>query len=101
MDRDRFMMEGLHTPNQSFSDSPTSTILDPSKMGPLNDSAKALKFKEEYDTAKMRLSDQKFDIRDYPDPLLPRDKSQPLPQGVTPELEKHLLEVIDRLERAA
>ncbi|KAF3010457.1 hypothetical protein E8E14_003695 [Neopestalotiopsis sp. 37M] len=54
------------------------------------------KLKEEADIAKQRLSDLKFNIRDYPDPLLPREvpRERHMPQGLTEQDEKHLLEVI-------
>ncbi|KAH8204834.1 hypothetical protein TruAng_001023 [Truncatella angustata] len=58
------------------------------------------KFKEEADHFKQRLSDQRFNMRDYPDPLLPRDiaRERHVPQGYTAEKEKHLLDAIARVK---
>ncbi|KAK4217651.1 hypothetical protein QBC37DRAFT_396508 [Rhypophila decipiens] len=51
------------------------------------------KFREEYEMAKSRLSDQKFNITDYPDPLLPRQRP-PKQTGFDPEVEKQLKKMI-------
>ncbi|KAK7757103.1 hypothetical protein SLS62_000650 [Diatrype stigma] len=59
------------------------------------------KFREEYDGCKARLTDSsKFNIRVYPDPLLPRQQSQAdfYPKGMTPELEAHLKGVIAQVK---
>ncbi|KAK7943450.1 uncharacterized protein PG986_012563 [Apiospora aurea] len=98
----------LHTPTQSFSESPgtgaggvaTPDMSGAARVAAFNDK----KFKEEYEYNKSRLSDQKFDIRDYPDPLLPRNPQQEpfLPRGVTPELEQHLIQLVqDTKQRLA
>ncbi|KAK3382896.1 hypothetical protein B0T24DRAFT_672834 [Lasiosphaeria ovina] len=53
------------------------------------------KFRDEYEMAKMRLSDQKFNIAEYPDPLLPRRVlPRQYPLGVTAETERRLQELI-------
>ncbi|KAH8676180.1 hypothetical protein BX600DRAFT_196371 [Xylariales sp. PMI_506] len=97
MDRTRVPGQ-LHTPTQSFSESPAAGTPEQilAKTLTINDK----KFKEDYDNAKARLSDQKFDIREYPDPLLPRDPASEnyLPKGLTPETENYLLEVVARIK---
>jgi hypothetical protein len=63
MDKVRGIVPGhLHTPTQSFSDSPASATPEYSQAKNLilNDK----KFKEECDHIKSRLTDQKFDIRE-------------------------------------
>ncbi|KAK0734383.1 hypothetical protein B0T26DRAFT_746300 [Lasiosphaeria miniovina] len=53
------------------------------------------KFRDEYEMAKTRLSDQKFNIAEYPDPLLPRRVlPRQYPLGVTAETERQLQELI-------
>ncbi|KAB5580502.1 hypothetical protein GE09DRAFT_1212951 [Coniochaeta sp. 2T2.1] len=52
------------------------------------------KFREEYDIAKSRLADQKFDITKYADPLLPRGPSSTTTQKFTPEVERRLQELV-------
>ncbi|KAK7932114.1 hypothetical protein PG985_002826 [Apiospora marii] len=89
----------LHTPTQSFSESGTGAggVATPDLSGAQRIAAfNDKKFKEEYDFTKSRLSDQKFDIREYPDPLLPRNPQQEpiFPKGVTSEMEQHLLELV-------
>ncbi|KAK7976728.1 hypothetical protein PG989_015191 [Apiospora arundinis] len=88
----------LHTPTQSFSESGAGSSSTPDLSGVARVAAfNDKKYKEEYDYTKAKLSDQKFDIRDYPDPLLPRTAQQEtfVPKGVTPELEKHLLDIVE------
>ncbi|KAI1631466.1 hypothetical protein F4809DRAFT_165374 [Biscogniauxia mediterranea] len=92
----------LHTPTQSFSEG--GQALDPiagSAAGAASGSKATAnwsdkKFREEYDLARARLSDQKFNMKDYEDPLLPRQhpQSKYYPNGVTAELEAHLQAVI-------
>ncbi|KAK1768360.1 hypothetical protein QBC33DRAFT_534714 [Phialemonium atrogriseum] len=58
------------------------------------------KLREEIELAKTRLSDQKFRITDYPDPLLPRKGISPkkYPAGVTAEIEERLMAVIAKTQ---
>ncbi|KAJ8127008.1 hypothetical protein O1611_g6628 [Lasiodiplodia mahajangana] len=82
----------LYTPNQSFSETiqtPDSQVMD-----------RAEKQAKEHEVAKSRLSDHTFNIREYPDPLLPRQQpaSHYYPKGVTAETEKHLLDLIAKLK---
>ncbi|KAI2623025.1 hypothetical protein GGS26DRAFT_593875 [Hypomontagnella submonticulosa] len=83
----------LHTPTHSFSEAavtPDSSM--DSQLPNWNDK----KSREELDAARSRLVDQKFNIKDYDDPLLPRryPQSYYYPAGVTAETEAHLLKVI-------
>ncbi|KAF7542897.1 hypothetical protein G7Z17_g11189 [Cylindrodendrum hubeiense] len=57
----------------------------------------ARRMMEECETAKSKLVDQKFTMKQYPDPLLPRDKdtSKVYPQGVTPDMEQRWLKMIN------
>ncbi|KAK7426348.1 hypothetical protein QQZ08_007103 [Neonectria magnoliae] len=57
----------------------------------------ARRMMEECETAKLRLLDQKFTMKNYPDPLLPRSKerSKAYPPGVTLEMEKRWLKMIN------
>ncbi|KAI1855483.1 hypothetical protein JX265_007681 [Neoarthrinium moseri] len=89
---------GLHTPTQSFSDSMHELTIPRSHLDP-NDKKKQ---KDEMEAAKSRLIDPKFDIRTYPDPLLPRETAPEkfMPQGLTEETEKHLLDVIAKTKAA-
>ncbi|KAK9797579.1 hypothetical protein SCARD494_03408 [Seiridium cardinale] len=89
---------GLHTPTQSFSSPPADMVIQSHALH-LNDKKK---LKEEVDIAKQRLSDTKFNIRDYPDPLLPREvpRERHIPSGVTTEREKYLLDVIAKVKAA-
>ncbi|KAI1819575.1 hypothetical protein F4861DRAFT_526528 [Xylaria intraflava] len=82
----------LHTPTQSFSE----TLQTPSSQGVEWADRQA----KEHEFLKSRLTDHKFNIRDYPDPLLPRQEppSQYYPQGVTAVMEKHLLEVVSKIK---
>ncbi|CAJ2512957.1 Uu.00g010760.m01.CDS01 [Anthostomella pinea] len=96
----------LHTPSQSFSEAaqtgtPDSMAAGGSKAGGAGWNDK--KYREEYDIAKSRLLDQKFNIRDYEDPLLPREHPQSsyYPKGVTADLEARLLDVVARVKAAA
>ncbi|KAI1328304.1 hypothetical protein F5Y16DRAFT_369360 [Xylariaceae sp. FL0255] len=84
----------VHTPTQSFSDAlqtPDSRGID-----------WADKQAKDVELAKARLVDPKFNIRDYPDPLLPRQQQAPshyLPKTSTPETEARLLEIIAQIKR--
>ncbi|KAI0913179.1 hypothetical protein F4824DRAFT_105395 [Ustulina deusta] len=82
----------LHTPTQSFSE----TIPTPDSQG----MDWADKQAKEHESAKGRLSDSKFNIRDYADPLLPRQHppSYYYPRGVTAETEKQLLDLIAKIK---
>lgn len=86
---------GLHTPTQSFSGSPADTLTPSAAFDPMARTDKK-KLKEEVDGAKQRLTDVKFNMRDYPDPLLPRDvpPERHIPQGFTANDEKALLDLI-------
>ncbi|KAI8951000.1 hypothetical protein F4801DRAFT_546872 [Xylaria longipes] len=81
----------LYTPTRSFGEA--VQISDAQGI-------EADKQAQEHEVAKSRLSDHKFNIRDYADPLLPRQQppSHPNPRSVTAETEKHLLELISRLK---
>ncbi|KAI0969961.1 hypothetical protein F4678DRAFT_437163 [Xylaria arbuscula] len=85
----------LHTPTQSFSDT-AQTLQTPDSQG----ADWADKQAKEHESAKSRLSDPKFSIRDYADPLLPRQQpsSHYYPRGVTPEVEKQLLDLIANIK---
>ncbi|RMJ10302.1 hypothetical protein BHE90_005402 [Fusarium euwallaceae] len=54
---------------------------------------------EEYEAARLRLSDQTFNMLSYPDPLVPRKQSTTYPPGVTPEMEKKWLQVIEQSKK--
>ncbi|KAI1369526.1 hypothetical protein F5Y08DRAFT_292230 [Xylaria arbuscula] len=86
----------LHTPNQSFS---AAAIQTPDSQGADWTDSTQPKDKD-LESIRGRLSDSKFNIRDYADPLLPRQHSSShyTPRGVTAELEKHLLEVIAKIK---
>ncbi|KAI4596194.1 hypothetical protein KJ359_005701 [Pestalotiopsis sp. 9143b] len=86
---------GLHTPTQSFSGSPADTLTPGVAFDPMARTDKK-KLKEEVDGAKQRLTDVKFNMRDYPDPLLPRDvpPERHIPQGFTANDEKALLDLV-------
>ncbi|KAK6200830.1 hypothetical protein LQW54_009494 [Pestalotiopsis sp. IQ-011] len=86
---------GLHTPTQSFSGSPADTLTPSVAFDPMARTDKK-KLKEEVDGAKQRLTDVKFNMRDYPDPLLPRDvpRERHIPQGFTTNDEKALLDLV-------
>lgn len=117
----------LHTPTQSFSESPANapTPDTASSQAPpsLNAAFNEQKSKTELDSAKSRLTDQKFDISkhlcpmlsscmdrsdngrigEFPDPLLPRDAVSArrfMPQGMTPDLEAHLMGVIAKVKES-
>ncbi|KAH8161993.1 hypothetical protein CIB48_g6248 [Xylaria polymorpha] len=56
---------------------------------------------KEHEAAKSRLSDHKFNIRDYADPLLPRQQPPPphyYPRGVTAEMENRLLDLVSTIK---
>ncbi|KAJ4327122.1 hypothetical protein N0V84_002510 [Fusarium piperis] len=54
---------------------------------------------EEYEAARLRLSDQTFNMLSYPDPLAPRKQSTTYPPGVTPEMEKKWLQTIEKSKK--
>ncbi|KAI2625229.1 hypothetical protein GGS21DRAFT_531833 [Xylaria nigripes] len=85
----------LHTPTQSFCE--TQQSLD-SQVPDWDD-----KQVTEYENIKNRLFHSRFNIREYPDPLLPREtfRSRYYPHGVTAEMEKHLLDVIAKIKGRA
>ncbi|KAK5628242.1 hypothetical protein RRF57_003957 [Xylaria bambusicola] len=85
----------LHTPTQSFS----AAIQTPDSQGADWTDGKQSKDKE-LDSVRNRLSDSKFNIRDYADPLLPRQHppSHYYPRGVTAEMEKNLLDLVAKLK---
>ncbi|KAI0172106.1 hypothetical protein GGR52DRAFT_549042 [Hypoxylon sp. FL1284] len=90
----------LHTPTQSFSEAaftPDST--SEGKAIAWNDK----RSKDDFDTAKARLSDQRFSMKDYEDPLLPRQfpQSHYYPKGVTAETEARLLAIIAKAKGAS
>ncbi|KAL7628361.1 hypothetical protein AAE478_002563 [Parahypoxylon ruwenzoriense] len=88
----------LHTPTHSFSEAgaPTPDSALGGRPVPWNDK----KSREESDIARARLAHQKFNIKDYEDPLLPRQHPQSYyyPKGVTAELEAHLLDLIAQVK---
>lgn len=55
----------------------------------------ARRTKEEFESAKSKLVDQKFTMKHYPDPLVPRAKDTSKPQGVTPDMEQRWLKMIN------
>ncbi|KAK4241588.1 hypothetical protein C8A03DRAFT_41070 [Achaetomium macrosporum] len=57
------------------------------------------KFREEYETYKNRLQDQKFSVADYPDPLALRPPyPKQYPKGTDPDLERNLQQLIARVK---
>ncbi|KAI1436287.1 hypothetical protein GGR50DRAFT_651537 [Xylaria sp. CBS 124048] len=84
----------LHTPSQSFSE----LLQTPNAQALQIDWAE--RQVKEHESIKSRLSDLKFNIREYADPLLPRQypRSHYYPRGVTAEMEKHLLDVIANIK---
>ncbi|KAH9904201.1 hypothetical protein F4778DRAFT_734374 [Xylariomycetidae sp. FL2044] len=92
------LSDTLHTPSQSFS----GAAQTPESNAEASLAWADKKFREEYDVAKSRLSDQKFEIADYDDPLLPRTRPQSAhyPKGISAELEKHLLDVVANVRKA-
>ncbi|KAI0387410.1 hypothetical protein F5Y04DRAFT_240145 [Hypomontagnella monticulosa] len=83
----------VHTPTHSFSETavtPDSSM--DSQLPHWNDK----RSRDELEAARSRLVDQKFNMRDYDDPLLPRQYPQSYyyPAGVTAEIEARLLQVI-------
>ncbi|KAK4150745.1 hypothetical protein C8A00DRAFT_36642 [Chaetomidium leptoderma] len=57
------------------------------------------KFRDEYETYKNRLQDQKFSVADYPDPLSARPPHpKQYPKGTNPELERQLQKLIAQLK---
>ncbi|KAI0489637.1 hypothetical protein F4859DRAFT_461691 [Xylaria cf. heliscus] len=82
----------LYTPTQSFNE--TTQTADAQGL------EWADKLAKEHEAAKSRLSDHKFNIRDYADPLLPRQQpgSHYYPRGVTAEMEMRLLDLISRIK---
>ncbi|KAI1400318.1 hypothetical protein F4819DRAFT_461945 [Hypoxylon fuscum] len=83
----------LHTPTHSFSEA-AFTPDSASEIRPVTWNDK--RSKEDFDLARARLADQKFNMRDYEDPLLPRQypQSHYYPKGVTAEIEARLLAII-------
>ncbi|KAK2026242.1 hypothetical protein LX32DRAFT_730289 [Colletotrichum zoysiae] len=69
-----------------------ASAADDSKAAPAWNSKK---FKEEFESLKSRLLDQRFDPKHFPDPLLPRNGTDPRnnPKG-TPEAERRIDEII-------
>ncbi|KAI0404906.1 hypothetical protein F4802DRAFT_204492 [Xylaria palmicola] len=82
----------LMTPNQSFGEAG-----QPLEM---HAAAWVDKHAKEQEVAMSRLSDQKFNMREYADPLTPRQysQSQYYPKGVTAETERRLLDLVSRLK---
>ncbi|KAI1504649.1 hypothetical protein F5X99DRAFT_371643 [Biscogniauxia marginata] len=108
MQNQQFPQTSLHTPTQSFSGG--GQALDPIVAAASSDPTAAAggktaanwndkKFREEYDLARAKLADQKFNMRDHEDPLLPRQhpQSKYYPKGVTAETEAHLQAVIAKV----
>ncbi|KXJ91748.1 hypothetical protein Micbo1qcDRAFT_161759 [Microdochium bolleyi] len=92
-------MPGLHTPSHSFSEAPIQT---PDSTAAGKGSAQERREREAFEFAK-RLTDQKFTITSYPDPLLPRKATQEqhFPKGVTTEMEAYLQAVAARVKGSA
>ncbi|KAI5862594.1 hypothetical protein GGS23DRAFT_570958 [Durotheca rogersii] len=84
----------LHTPTHSLSEAgaPTPDSGAGGRLVPWTEK----KAKDDFDIARARLSDQKFSIKDYEDPLLPRKHPQShyYPKGVTTETEARLQNLI-------
>ncbi|KAJ1334133.1 hypothetical protein MN608_04138 [Microdochium nivale] len=89
-------MPGLHTPTHSFSEAPVQT---PDSTAAGKGSAQDRRDREIFEFAK-RLTDQKFTMASYPDPLLPRQATQEeqLPKGVTTAMEAYLQTVAARVK---
>ncbi|KAI1807269.1 hypothetical protein F4811DRAFT_506290 [Daldinia bambusicola] len=85
----------LHTPTHSFSEAAFTPDSSDVRGGTWNDK----RSREELDLARARLADQKFNMRDYEDPLLPRQHPQShyYPKGVTAEMEAELLKLVAEL----
>ncbi|KAF3061104.1 hypothetical protein GL218_03809 [Daldinia childiae] len=85
----------LHTPTHSFSDAAFTPDSSEVRVGTWNDK----RSREDLDLARTRLADQKFNMRDFEDPLLPRQHPQShyYPKGVTEETEAKLLKLIVEL----
>ncbi|KAI2783441.1 hypothetical protein F4815DRAFT_442311 [Daldinia loculata] len=85
----------LHTPTHSFSDAAFTPDSSEVRVGNWNDK----RSREDLDLARARLADQKFNMRDYEDPLLPRQHPQShyYPKGVTAETEAQLLKLVAEL----
>ncbi|KAI0899466.1 hypothetical protein F4806DRAFT_452787 [Annulohypoxylon nitens] len=90
----------LHTPTHSFSDA--APAFTPDSVDGKN-IAWNKNFKEDLDSMRTRLTDQKFNIKDYEDPLLPRQHppSHYYPNGVTAETEARLLSVIAKVKASS
>ncbi|KAI1460490.1 hypothetical protein F4805DRAFT_454912 [Annulohypoxylon moriforme] len=88
----------LHTPTHSFSEA----AFTPDSVDGRNVTWDK-KSKEEFELARARLTDQKFNIRDYEDPLLPRQHppSHYYPLGVTAETETRLLKAIAQAKNSS
>ncbi|KAI1386858.1 uncharacterized protein F4822DRAFT_411432 [Hypoxylon trugodes] len=84
----------VHTPTQSQSFSGNAFTPDSIEGKTIHWNDK--RSREEFELARAKLSDQMFNIRDYEDPLLPRQipPSQYYPKGVTAETETRLLKLI-------
>ncbi|KAI2472095.1 hypothetical protein F4781DRAFT_384367 [Annulohypoxylon bovei var. microspora] len=82
----------LHTPTHSFSDAAFTPDSIDGRTVVWNNKISI----DEFDLARAKLADQKFNIKDYEDPLLPRQYPPPhfFPNGVTGETEARLLKVI-------
>ncbi|KAI8962280.1 hypothetical protein F5Y11DRAFT_323425 [Daldinia sp. FL1419] len=82
----------LHTPTHSFSEAALTPDSSEAKSSNWNDK----RSREELDLARAKLADQKFNMRDYDDPLLPRQHRQAhyYPKGVTAGTEANLLKLI-------
>ncbi|KAH7039706.1 uncharacterized protein B0I36DRAFT_357103 [Microdochium trichocladiopsis] len=89
----------LHTPTHSFSEAPIQT---PDSTAAGKASAQERREREQFEFTK-RLTDQKFNIALYPDPLLPRQltQEQHFPAGVTTEMEAYLQNVAARVKGMA
>ncbi|KAI5921632.1 hypothetical protein F4810DRAFT_677060 [Camillea tinctor] len=106
----QFAQARLHTPTQSFSeggqvlDSIAGSAAAGAAAAAVGSKAAASwndkKLKEEYDLARAKLSDQKFNMKDFADPLLPRQPKL-YPRGVTAEWEAHLQAIIANAKASA
>ncbi|KAI1209430.1 uncharacterized protein F4807DRAFT_426679 [Annulohypoxylon truncatum] len=85
----------LHTPTHSFSDAAFTPDSIDGRTVAWNKNSK-----EDLSSLQAKLTDQKFNIRDYEDPLLPRQHppSHYYPNGVTAETEARLLKVIAKVK---
>ncbi|KAJ9157833.1 hypothetical protein NKR23_g55 [Pleurostoma richardsiae] len=86
------------TPNSAEPLATSTRIpINPRSSNPAIAAWNTRKFQEEYELARSKFTDKRFDIRDYHDPLLPRAPSE-LPKGMTAERAQHLRDLKAKIE---